>query len=111
MVSAAEIFGPRCLGIVLTGMGDDGSIGIKKIRELGGQTIAQSEESSVVFGMPSKAIKTGAIQEILDLDSILENVIQFASIFALKSETEQYKDWSILVIDNKKWANKDLIDS
>lgn len=84
MISVAEIFLVRCLAVVLTGMGDDGSLGVRRIRELGGRTIAQSKESSVVFGMPSKAIKTGAILEVLDLDNILENMIEFAPVFSRK---------------------------
>lgn len=68
--SASEVCGERLLAIILTGMGDDGSRGLKKVRERGGRTIAESEESAIIYGMPSAAVKTGAVQEILHLRKI-----------------------------------------
>lgn len=70
MKSCAEVFGPRTLGIILTGMGSDGKEGVKKIKEVMGQTIAEAEESCVVFGMPRAALETGAIDKIVPLDKI-----------------------------------------
>jgi len=70
--SVNNIFGKYATAAILTGMGDDGSIGIKELYENGAYTIAQSEESCVVFGMPKKAIECGAIKEVASLDGILE---------------------------------------
>jgi two-component system chemotaxis response regulator CheB len=70
LASAAEAYGSRLLAVVLTGMGDDGSRGIRAARAAGGLTIAEAEESCVVFGMPREAIRTGAVQRILPLPGI-----------------------------------------
>lgn len=68
--SAAEAFGRRCIGVILTGMGRDGARGLKEIRERGGRTIAQNAETCVVYGMPREAVQIGAAEEILPLDRI-----------------------------------------
>lgn len=65
--SAAEVFGAAALAVVLTGMGNDGARGIEAIKAKGGQTLAESEESSVVFGMPKEAIATGKVDRVLAL--------------------------------------------
>jgi two-component system chemotaxis response regulator CheB len=70
MISAAEAYGAKNVGVVLTGMGSDGAKGIKAIKEKGGTTIAQNQESCVVFGMPNVAIKTGRVDVIAPLESI-----------------------------------------
>jgi two-component system chemotaxis response regulator CheB len=70
MASAAEHFGALATGVILTGMGDDGKMGIVEIKENGGYTIAESESSAVIFGMPNEAIKTGAIDKVLPLFEI-----------------------------------------
>lgn len=75
--SVNNVAGKSALGIILTGMGDDGSIGIKELFDNGTTTIAQSEQSCVVFGMPKKAIEVGAITYVLDLDQIIEKIINF----------------------------------
>jgi two-component system chemotaxis response regulator CheB len=68
--SVAASYGDKSIGVILTGTGSDGSIGIKAIKERGGITIAQDEETSEQFGMPESAIKTGAIDMILPLQEI-----------------------------------------
>jgi two-component system chemotaxis response regulator CheB len=68
--SACAAFGDRVLAVLLTGMGRDGAHGMDALRKAGAHTIAQSEESCVVFGMPRAAIEGGAALEILPLNSI-----------------------------------------
>ncbi len=68
--SAARYAGANATGIILTGMGDDGAVGLKEMKDAGAFTIAQDEESSVVFGMPKEAIKLGGADRVLSLDQI-----------------------------------------
>lgn len=70
METTASFAGPASIGVVLTGMGGDGARGVQAIKNAGGYTVAQDEASSVIFGMPSEAIKTGAVDQVLGLDSI-----------------------------------------
>jgi two-component system chemotaxis response regulator CheB len=75
--STARYAGKNALGILLTGMGDDGAKGLLEIKQSGAPTIAQSEESCVVFGMPKIAISMGAAGNVLDLDQIRNHIIKF----------------------------------
>jgi two-component system, chemotaxis family, protein-glutamate methylesterase/glutaminase len=80
MESAAAFAGPMCIGVVLTGMGSDGAKGVQAVKAAGGHVIAQDEGSSVIFGMPSEAIKTGAVDQVLAVDEIpqaLEKRVMF----------------------------------
>lgn len=70
MLSVAQVYGARAIGIVLTGMGKDGMDGAKAIRDNGGYTIAQSKETCAVFGMPRAAIEIGAIEKVVPLNEI-----------------------------------------
>ncbi|HOJ65323.1 MAG TPA: chemotaxis response regulator protein-glutamate methylesterase [Spirochaetota bacterium] len=74
----AKNVGINALGILLTGMGKDGAMGLLKIKESGGYTIAQDEKTSVVWGMPKAAIDLNAAMEILPLDKIIDRIIDFA---------------------------------
>ncbi|MBF0191209.1 MAG: chemotaxis-specific protein-glutamate methyltransferase CheB [Magnetococcales bacterium] len=76
--SVAEVFGPRAIGIILTGMGSDGAQGMVRIHEKGGVTLAQDEASSLMFGMNQVAIHTGAIQRILPVETIAAEMIRLA---------------------------------
>lgn len=75
--SAAECAGKDVLALILTGMGDDGARGMKLLHERGARTIAQNEESCVVFGMPKEAIKLGAVDEILPLSQMASAIRAF----------------------------------
>jgi two-component system chemotaxis response regulator CheB len=74
-VSAAKHFGPDLLAVVLTGMGDDGAAGALAVKRAGGNVITESEETSVVFGMPRQAVRSGAVDAVLPLHEI-PNAIQ-----------------------------------
>lgn len=73
--STAKYAGANAIGIIMTGMGDDGAKGLLEMRDAGAKTIAQDEESSVVFGMPKEAIKLDAAQKVLHLDKIASYLI------------------------------------
>jgi len=77
--SAAECAGRDALGIIMTGMGDDGARGMKIMHDAGARTIAQNEETCVVFGMPKEAIKLQAVDDILALEAIARAILQFDS--------------------------------
>lgn len=72
--AVAEAYGPSAVGILLTGMGRDGAKGLLRLREAGAVTIAQDEETSVVFGMPGEAVRLGAPQYVLPPDRIAEAI-------------------------------------
>jgi two-component system, chemotaxis family, protein-glutamate methylesterase/glutaminase len=77
--SAAECGGRDVLGIIMTGMGDDGARGMKMLHDGGARCIAQNEETCVVFGMPKEAIKLQAVDDILPLENIARAILQFDS--------------------------------
>ncbi|GFO69636.1 chemotaxis response regulator protein-glutamate methylesterase 1 [Geomonas limicola] len=68
--SAANCAGSNCLGVIMTGMGDDGAAGMLELHNVGARTLAQDEESCVVFGMPKEAIARGGVDEIVALDEL-----------------------------------------
>lgn len=74
MVSAAKVFGRRSIGVVMTGMGRDGTAGALAIHHADGSTLAQDEATSVIFGMPKSAIDAGAIDEVAPLNEIAERL-------------------------------------
>ncbi|MHB9099664.1 MAG: CheB methylesterase domain-containing protein, partial [Syntrophales bacterium] len=68
--------GKNAVGVIMTGMGDDGANGMKEMKDAGAATIAQDEESCVVFGMPHEAIKRGAADKVIPLDEIAGAVLR-----------------------------------
>lgn len=74
--SAARAAGGNALGIIMTGMGDDGAVGLLEMRQAGARTVAQDEQSSVVFGMPKEAIKRGGAEKILPLNAMAREIGQ-----------------------------------
>ena len=76
--SVAEAYGANALGIIMTGMGKDGSLEIGKIRRAGGITIAQDMESSVVYGMPKVAVENDNIDRIVSLEDMAATVNRIA---------------------------------
>jgi two-component system chemotaxis response regulator CheB len=74
--STARYAGKNAIGVIMTGMGDDGAHGMLEMKTAGSYNIAQDEDSCVVFGMPKEAIKLGAVDKILPLGEIAEHVIR-----------------------------------
>ncbi len=76
--SVARSAGGNALGIIMTGMGDDGACGLKVMRDVGARTLAQDEASCVVYGMPREAVRLGAVQESGTIDWLAQQIEGFA---------------------------------
>ena len=74
--SVAKHAGSNALGIIMTGMGNDGARGLLQMRQAGARTVAQDETTCVVFGMPKEAIKLGAVDRVLPVQSIPNEILQ-----------------------------------
>jgi two-component system, chemotaxis family, protein-glutamate methylesterase/glutaminase len=77
--SVAEHFGPGTIGVILTGMGEDGVIGAKAVKQLGGKILVQDEKTSLIFGMPKKVIESGFFDEILPLNRIAARLVELVT--------------------------------
>ena len=77
--SAARYAGKNAVGVIMTGMGDDGAKGMKEMKEAGAKNIAQDEKSCVVFGMPNEAIKLGGVDRIVSLQAIAPEVLKLCA--------------------------------
>ncbi|MBI5256509.1 MAG: chemotaxis response regulator protein-glutamate methylesterase [Burkholderiales bacterium] len=75
--SVARSAGPNALGIIMTGMGDDGACGLLEMRQAGARTLAQDEESCVVYGMPHEAVKRGAVERQVPLRGIAREIMLY----------------------------------
>ncbi len=73
--SVADYAGSNAVGVILTGMGSDGALGLLKMKEAGARTVAQDEKSCIVFGMPKEAIKLGAADKVVPLNSVSKTVL------------------------------------
>lgn len=78
--SVAKFAGKNAVGIIMTGMGDDGARGLKEIHDTGAPTVAQDEKSCVVFGMPKEAIALGAADKVITLGAIPAEIMRFAHL-------------------------------
>ena len=76
--SVNNTVGSAAMAVMITGMGDDGTIAMKELFDNGAYTVAQNEESCVVFGMPMKAIQAGAVKDIVHLEEIADYIIEFS---------------------------------
>lgn len=77
--SAARYAGKNSVGIIMTGMGGDGALGMLEMKQAGAYTIAQNEETCVIFGMPNEAIKKGGVEKTLPLEQIAREVMRICS--------------------------------
>lgn len=76
MESAAQVFGEKTVGVLLSGMGNDGALGLGMIKDAGGETIAQNEETSLVYGMPRAAIERKLADTVLPLEEIAQAIVE-----------------------------------
>jgi two-component system chemotaxis response regulator CheB len=76
--SAARYAGQNAVGVILTGMGDDGARGMLEMKQAGAKTIAQNEATCVVFGMPNEAIKRNAVDKVLPLEAVATGILSYA---------------------------------
>jgi two-component system chemotaxis response regulator CheB len=77
--SVAQVAGKNALGVIMTGMGDDGARGMKEMHDAGARTVAEDESTCVVFGMPKEAIKLGGVDKILPLDRIPQEIVAYGT--------------------------------
>jgi len=78
--SVARYAGGNALGIIMTGMGDDGAAGLLEMRRAGARTVAQNEETCVVYGMPKEAVKRGAVEKTIALDDVAAEIRAFGDV-------------------------------
>jgi two-component system chemotaxis response regulator CheB len=74
--SVAQQVGPNSVGVILTGMGDDGARGLKEMHEAGAPTVVQDEVTSVVWGMPGAAVRLGAVDEVVPLSKVADTIMR-----------------------------------
>ncbi len=77
--STARYAGANAVGIIMTGMGDDGARGMREMKDAGAKTIAQDEASCVVFGMPNEAVKQGGVDQVVPLEQIARQLLRLAN--------------------------------
>ncbi len=78
--SAARYAGSNAIGVILTGMGNDGAKGMKEMHDAGAHTIAQDEQSCVVYGMPKEAVKNGGVDDVVALDRIDDHLVRLLAL-------------------------------
>jgi two-component system chemotaxis response regulator CheB len=75
--SVAQVAGRNALGVIMTGMGDDGARGMREMHDAGARTVAEDESTCVVFGMPREAIRLGGVERVVPLDAIPAEIIAY----------------------------------
>jgi two-component system chemotaxis response regulator CheB len=76
MISLAPIYGRNAIGVILTGMGNDGTEGLRAIKKYGGYTIAEDESTAIVNGMPKAAIQAGVVDKVVPLSQIADEIVK-----------------------------------
>ena len=76
MESVADVYGENVIGVILTGMGSDGALGVSAIKQKKGQTVVQDKDSCVVFGMPGASVDTGCVDSVTPLSNIPEEILR-----------------------------------
>lgn len=77
--SCAEIYRKRMIAVILTGMGDDGAIGVRKVKDKGGFVMAESDETAVIYGMPREAVATGLVDRIVPMQFLHREILAIGS--------------------------------
>jgi two-component system chemotaxis response regulator CheB len=77
--AAARAWGPRCVGVLLTGMGTDGVLGLGAIKRGGGAALVQDESSSVIYGMPREAVAAGVVDKELPVEQLAAEIVSLAA--------------------------------
>lgn len=83
--SLARVAGPNAIGVIMTGMGDDGARGLLEVRSAGGRTLGQDEESCVVYGMPAEAKRMGGVEDEVPLERMPAAILRLASQHAQRA--------------------------
>jgi two-component system chemotaxis response regulator CheB len=89
MESVLDVFGRNTVGVLMTGMGSDGALGMERIRRAGGYTIAESEETAVVYGMPRAAVERGAAIETVPAHRMAEAILSAIGMIRERMEEDQ----------------------
>lgn len=89
--SAARYAGKNAVGIIMTGMGDDGSKGMKEMHDAGAYNIAQDEATCIVYGMPGEAVKAGAVDKIVPLQEIAQTMLNVAKLKSVNRGNSLFK--------------------
>jgi two-component system chemotaxis response regulator CheB len=76
MASVAEVYGKNAVGVIMTGMGSDGTVGLALMHQAGAKTLAQDEASSVIYGMPRAAVEKGVVDNVISLKNMTSMIIR-----------------------------------
>ncbi len=93
MLSVAEVFRACCMGIIMTGMGVDGLVGMQAIADNGGTTLGQDESSCTVYGMPRACARSGILQRVVPLARIPDEILhatRYGQLLATDSPSRQF---------------------
>jgi two-component system chemotaxis response regulator CheB len=107
--SVAEEIGDKAIGVLMTGMGDDGAEGLGAIRERGGATIAQDEATSVIYGMPKVAVEKGFAREVLGLHEIIPRIVEMVTLNGSAEERRKKDGRSSPVLEKGRRHRDDTL--